>query len=342
MSSYITDPRERCIIPESGITLEEDNRFETMYHWGAKILDLCEMSVEEYMAPMTVNIDGYDGSRSKSVLITLEIISPEGYVISADGNVIGETDGNGEWRALWMWDNSFVGEIKTDVKVTDENNIVHEIETTISDNQDRSKTVNISEVNGNIVSIDSYGIDSGDSESEEITGKTITIVDDETNIRYDIEVVIPTETFFMFYGFETKSEDIPYENLNSFSIEEAEDQDGFSFSVSTSISTEYQQKVQELDEDEIEQEEFDQWVNDYEEQNRYTLRIYIPQEKENDYTYKLFNENVGQLTESELIRTENSVLYNEKEYVEYVNANDLYLYDDRINTFLFNIKITKK
>ena len=342
MSSYITDPRERCIIPESGITLEEDNRFETMYHWGAKILDLFEMSVEEYMAPMTVNIDGYDGSRSKSVLITLEIISPEGYVISADGNVIGETDGNGEWRALWMWDNSFVGEIKTYVKVTDENNIVHEIETTISDSQDKSKTVNISEVNGNIVSIDSYGIDNGDSESEEITGKTITIVDDETNIRYDIEVVIPTETFFMFYGFETKSEDIPYENLNTFSIEEAEDQDGFSFSVSTSISTEYQQKVQELDEDEIEQEEFDQWVNDYEEQNRYTLRIYIPQEKENDYTYKLFNENVGQLTEAELIRTENSVLYNEKEYVEYVNANDLYLYDDRINTFLFNVKITKK
>jgi hypothetical protein len=54
MSKYLNDPREMSIRPESGITLEEDNRTEKMYHWGAKVLDLCDLPVDEYMKPMTV------------------------------------------------------------------------------------------------------------------------------------------------------------------------------------------------------------------------------------------------------------------------------------------------
>jgi len=50
-----------AIRPESGVTLEEDNRYETMYHWGAHILDLCDLPVEEYMKPMTVNVNGGGG-----------------------------------------------------------------------------------------------------------------------------------------------------------------------------------------------------------------------------------------------------------------------------------------
>lgn len=53
---YLNDPRELQIRPESGVTLEQDNRFEQMYHWGAAVLDLCNLPVEEYMKPMTVNI----------------------------------------------------------------------------------------------------------------------------------------------------------------------------------------------------------------------------------------------------------------------------------------------
>lgn len=56
MSSYLNDPREMAIRPESGITLEEDNRVEPMYHWGAMVLDLCGLPVEEYMKPMPVNV----------------------------------------------------------------------------------------------------------------------------------------------------------------------------------------------------------------------------------------------------------------------------------------------
>lgn len=59
--SYLNDPREMAIRPESGVTLEEDNRYETMYHWGAHILDLCDLPVEEYMKPMTVITDGSGG-----------------------------------------------------------------------------------------------------------------------------------------------------------------------------------------------------------------------------------------------------------------------------------------
>ena len=59
--SYLNDPREMAIRPESGVTLEEDNRYEEMWHWGAHVLDLCGLPVEEYMKPMTVNTNGGGG-----------------------------------------------------------------------------------------------------------------------------------------------------------------------------------------------------------------------------------------------------------------------------------------
>jgi hypothetical protein len=52
--SYINDPREMAIRSEDGMTLEQDNRHEQMYQWGAMIIDLCDLPVEEYMKPMTV------------------------------------------------------------------------------------------------------------------------------------------------------------------------------------------------------------------------------------------------------------------------------------------------
>lgn len=51
---YINDPRENIINPENGYVLEDDNRVEDMYKWSGKILDLCDLPVEEYMKPLTV------------------------------------------------------------------------------------------------------------------------------------------------------------------------------------------------------------------------------------------------------------------------------------------------
>ena len=59
--SYMNDPREMAIRPESGVTLEQDNRVETMYHWGAMVTDLCDLPVSEYMKPITVIVYGNGG-----------------------------------------------------------------------------------------------------------------------------------------------------------------------------------------------------------------------------------------------------------------------------------------
>lgn len=62
MTKYLNDPREETLRTESGVGyyLEEDNREEKMYRWGAKVLDLCDLPVEEYMKPMTVICEGGD------------------------------------------------------------------------------------------------------------------------------------------------------------------------------------------------------------------------------------------------------------------------------------------
>lgn len=62
---YMNDPRELQIRPGSGVTLEQDNRIEEMYHWGAAVLDLCNLPVKEYMKPMTVIVGS--GSSNTSV-----------------------------------------------------------------------------------------------------------------------------------------------------------------------------------------------------------------------------------------------------------------------------------
>lgn len=49
MSKYLNDPREMSIDSKLGVTYENDNRIESMYHWCGKVLDLCNMPVDEYM-----------------------------------------------------------------------------------------------------------------------------------------------------------------------------------------------------------------------------------------------------------------------------------------------------
>ena len=46
---YLGDPRENSIDIDQNAIWEEDNRKETRYHWGARILDLCDLPPEEYV-----------------------------------------------------------------------------------------------------------------------------------------------------------------------------------------------------------------------------------------------------------------------------------------------------
>ena len=82
--SYINDPRELPVYSEDGIILEQDNRREEKYHWGAMVVDLCDLPVEEYMKPMTVICLGGGGEvpDTGETMYTLKFI--------VDGVAVGE------------------------------------------------------------------------------------------------------------------------------------------------------------------------------------------------------------------------------------------------------------
>ncbi len=109
--SYLNDPREMAIRPESGITLEEDNRYEEMYHWGAHVLDLCDLPVEEYMKPMTVNVNGGGGDGGGSESSSTKTYSLKFYVDGSlkksynleEGAPIPEYDGSKEGYDFSGW-----------------------------------------------------------------------------------------------------------------------------------------------------------------------------------------------------------------------------------------------
>lgn len=91
MPHYLNDPREMAIRPESGVTLEEDNRVETMYHWGAMVLDLCNLPVSEYMKPGFPCGDGEGGGNDGVVKVTFVDQNGNKYVVKAEkGDIVGD------------------------------------------------------------------------------------------------------------------------------------------------------------------------------------------------------------------------------------------------------------
>ena len=77
MSKYLNDPREMSVLTDEGITLENDNRYEPMYHWGAMVLDICGLPVKEYMRnPFIEGIDSGKTTR-QSVKFVGTLVSPK-------------------------------------------------------------------------------------------------------------------------------------------------------------------------------------------------------------------------------------------------------------------------
>ena len=58
---YLGDPRENAICLSAHTIWEADNRVEERWQWGAQVIDLCDMSPEEYMKPSTVICSGCEG-----------------------------------------------------------------------------------------------------------------------------------------------------------------------------------------------------------------------------------------------------------------------------------------
>lgn len=209
MSNYIKDPREMQIDTKNGVIYEEDNRKEAMYHWGGKIVDLCDLPVNEYMKPMTV--------------ITQK--EPE----------------------------------------------------------------------------------SGNTE--------------------------------IYYSFISKSKIMSYDDLVPISLIDAQDENGAEINIETSISQEYVNESIKFDSGQFPYDGpnastlWEEYVEQYENENRYVFSIYIKKDIENIYTYKLFNVNAGLLVDASLVKTGLYKTFNSVEYAEYVNNDNSYLYDDTHREF---------
>lgn len=199
--SYINDPREMAIRPESGFTLEQDNRYEQMYHWGAMVVDLCGMPVEEYMKPMTVIGVGGGGSSSgntpiekvtEDVKIYLsiykndELVSGENYVLPTAE----EGDTENIWKAQWEWIGDFPGQIRVAATITTDSG-VYLVSKDLVDNEDKKDYAIIEEAKGdNLTSFQNFGVGSIDTPKEEIKNPVYNEVvkDETTEYHYNYEV----------------------------------------------------------------------------------------------------------------------------------------------------------
>ena len=107
--SYMNDPREMNFSSENGAMLEQDNRHETMYKWGAMIVDLCDMPVSEYMKPMTVLGVGSGSSypEAEETLYTLKFVIDNETVltqkIKSGDTILFEVNGEKEDRIFKGW-----------------------------------------------------------------------------------------------------------------------------------------------------------------------------------------------------------------------------------------------
>ena len=198
--SYINDPREMAIRPESGVTLEQDNRIETMYHWGAMVTDLCDLPVSEYMKPMTVIVlgsgegqwpspdTGTTPSTVEEVKIWLTVLK-NGNEIS-DEVVLGAGEsGTTVWTARWQWTGSFPNTIQVAaIIVTDKGE--HLVSMNLKDNEDKKAEKEIIEANNDgseiLQSYKSYGVGSVDAPVESVTNSTYEEKIDNTNYKYEI------------------------------------------------------------------------------------------------------------------------------------------------------------
>lgn len=357
MSKYINDPREMAICPESGVTFEEDNRVEKMYHWGAKVLDLCDLPVSEYMKSMTVIIGGSNpqsgdtGVTKVNVNIKVSVVTPNGDIIDKDGNIIGSTAGDGAWKVRWSWNNNFNGILASSVLVYDnESNQIY-VNSTIEDNSEREFKATIDSISHESI-ITGIGECTIGRTQETATGSTITIEDKDNKKEYEIEIKPSSGDEpidgTIYCSFLPKPIEIAFDNMNVISSYDAKG-DGVEINFQTNSSEEYIIEAEKFDsgkppyDGDDAEEIWAEFVEVYEDENRYVLRIYIPYTIENNYDYHLYNDNAGVLTEATLVKTGVEKQYENVTYSEYVNENDAYLYDDVDNrSFKLRFIITEK
>ena len=196
--SYMNDPREMAIRPESGVTLEQDNRVETMYHWGAMVTDLCDLPVSEYMKPITVIVYGNGGGedypnttlKTENVKIWFTVLKNGNEITDEPETVFaaGE-DAENIWTARWEWTGTFSNSIQVAAVVqTDQG--TYNVSAILNDNEKKSYEKEITEAKGSeaITSYKSYGVASTETPLENVTGSTYTETVTDENIKYKFEI----------------------------------------------------------------------------------------------------------------------------------------------------------
>ena len=200
--SYMNDPREMAIRPESGVTLEQDNRVETMYHWGAMITDLCDLPVSEYMKPMTVIVYGNGGGdyddpdypgttlKTENVKIWFTVLK-NGNEITDEPETVFAAGEDAEiiWTARWEWTGTFSNSIQVAAVVqTDQG--TYNVSAILNDNEEKKHEKEIVEAKGSevITSYKSYGVASTETPVENVTGSTYTETVTEENTKYKFEI----------------------------------------------------------------------------------------------------------------------------------------------------------
>ena len=194
----MNDPREMAIRPESGVTLEQDNRVETMYHWGAMVTDLCDLPVSEYMKPITVIVYGngegedYPGTilKTENVKIWFTVLKNGNKITDEPETVFaaGE-DAENIWTARWEWIGTFSNSIQVAAVVqTDQG--TYNVSAILNDNEEKGYEKEIAEAKGSetLTSYKSYGIASTETPVENVTGSTYTEIVTDENIKYKFEI----------------------------------------------------------------------------------------------------------------------------------------------------------
>ena len=194
----MNDPREMAIRPESGVTLEQDNRVETMYHWGAMITDLCDLPVSEYMKPMTVIVYGNGGGedypgttlKTENVKIWFTVLKNRNEITNEPETVFaaGE-DAKNIWTARWEWTGTFSNSIQVAAVVQTDKD-TYNVSAILNDNEKKSYEKEIVEAKGSeaITSYKSYGVASTETPVENVTGLTYTETVTDENIKYKFEI----------------------------------------------------------------------------------------------------------------------------------------------------------
>ena len=182
--SYMNDPREMAIRPESGVTLEQDNRVETMYHWGAMVTDLCDLPVSEYMKPITVIVYGNGGGEDyPGTTLKTENVKIWFTVLKAEENA------ENIWTARWEWTGAFSNSAQVAAVVqTDQG--TYNVSAILNDNEEKSYEKEITEAKGSeaITSYKSYGVASIEIPVENVTESTYTETVADENIKYKFEI----------------------------------------------------------------------------------------------------------------------------------------------------------